>query len=1285
MANERNDFEALREAYYKLEIGMPNEAVWIKKLRNILRHDIHSMSLGCYIEDTHIKIGDLHLGAFFEAQLLFSHAKWVQRFSSWLNEKIGRQKTLIIGYETYIEPVLVNLKKLREKDIEYYIYEEPKYTQRNQISPERFRAFEVDLTTESLLGYKSIVFLCGISTSLSTYEKMREEFYRKEGSGVTAAVQYISIIQVLPMQKEGKEQKFQLRGASLTWNKEEKWVERTPEEASITPKIHCDYLVDADCEMHLARECKWCFPERIERERPLIRTEDVSVIPTQMIGSAGEKNVGLSCKRFDFFAKDKTGNFEFQPFLYYNHIDRGDHHFLYYVRTRALLQYLMAHHRGMFRNCCEKLSRRLSSVISSENINIIIAPLHFSNSRLPHEINRYVFNNTAHEISFDPKKEFRSNFESKYSNYAYALKQIPPSEGKKIHFFFVDDEIITGGTFHRAKSFAASLMRKYDKSGSGSGNYRIFAAVITLVDRLSDSTKYSYVSKSEEFYSFFHFFVPSIRNYGDSCPLCRQIVDARNVIGNCTLNSTAQYWQEKENYLQVKTLEQARKLKEKDDNRNNKAGTLSQRHFIRFYCENVMWKKTRGKWKEDEFFDVIVETIRRTLRRLNLEEQFEYLISFLKIISRPFLYYKENEKKAAMRILHRLLQDVLQYDPEKAQVIPYTLVQRMNSSTPSTERADNQTLTQEKYTYEMYSLLSVLITCLSNIGSNYLLSVERINELCEYVRKLDPKLLRFNRTTFIREERQGFYSIITNNFKNVISGISGAEKSNHVDEDLYCQLRSEKNGELYKVLYLENIQQSENAEKLGEQLSEVAQATARNHCVMEKYDAIGKMLFKDLSGVSLGFYMSPPTIVCADSGEEKISIPRELIHLSQDAPFISTTQLFLESGMADSTCKDELKKAENDLQQMGYYSYSNRLFWVVFQRRSQKSSKADQTENIFMRLLFQDDSIDNYKQVRKILIQRHKLFDIICMDLETGALDSAIKAKAAEHILRRDKIESHGQSHDIKRMLHMAYSLFESAKKEEKDSDMYKAKLCEAYGAINLFVNRCIAFGAAREIGHKYFQLDTRMSPFMANILFSKRSDGIISDLETYLSLVKDRTYICYVQKDIMHKRSDDGLTRTQQNEDPQLQISVRLDRLRYIPYFVKSDNEERDTALYLIGILDTFLRNAIEHSTGNCVVEISYQHGDDAVPAELREPNVTYSNSYSFTVKNTAPRESEDNESGLTRKFFTKILWDRRPEDDNYFAIRMEPLEDDAHFQYQARLICVVKDFEEVSSDIPL
>ncbi len=141
-------------------------------------------------------------------------------------------------------------------------------------------------------------------------------------------------------------------------------------------------------------------------------------------------------------------------YLYYCHLNRGDNHYQYYIRTANFIQDQLSNNNkelfSWFRFIKEK------ETISNKNtVNIIVSPSHFSNEAFVSAINQHVFEGKAYIINFDVKKEFRSSFEAKYSNYKVmfelALNDYPHFD-KIVNFYFIDDNIVTGDTYHRTKS-----------------------------------------------------------------------------------------------------------------------------------------------------------------------------------------------------------------------------------------------------------------------------------------------------------------------------------------------------------------------------------------------------------------------------------------------------------------------------------------------------------------------------------------------------------------------------------------------------------------------------------------------------------------------------------------------------------------------------------------------------------------------------------------------------------------------------------------------------------------
>lgn len=1279
----------LRESFYSLEIGRETdcrkEPVWVKKLHNILSNDIHQKSLGCLISNTHITVGagTVHMGSFFEAQILFSHAKWIDRFAGWLENEL-KEKTeapcLIVGYETYIEPVLANLKA-RNPNIAYCIYEEPKYTQRDKISKERLRYLEDSLLTKfgNLNSkIKSVVFLCGISSTLSTHEKMKRLFLKRieklnKGSRKRASINedffsHYSIVQILSTEGDH----FELnQNVDLYWDRRHKKI--TYRDSSDKRQFTVRYLVDVYAEWQLAKNCKWCFPDNHFQEKPLVTTGETSVIPVQRIGMTSEeglKSGRLSAGASVFFRRNGTGAFNCQDYLYYNHVERGDHHFRYYIRTSKFLDHVLR--KKEFSDFCDSVKRKLPENLE-DYIHIILAPLHFSNDRFPHEINHRVFDNMAHVISFDPKREYRSNFETKYSNYAYVLEQIkrfnqgiPASssgqEAPKICFYYVDDEIISGNTFFRTKSFVSSLMRKYSDAGFEEDNsYKIFSAVITLIDRSSGSSKLNYVNNVDNYHSFVHFSIPSLRNYGDACPLCKQIQEAQNISNNCCLNSTAQYWKEKERHLRVRTLEDER------EQAKSEVEEIQRRHFIRLYCENRLWENTISLWTEADLISAYLTTINKEIRELCLKDQYEYLISFIKALSRPFLHNKEDGKKAALKLLMLFLDGLLDTNPQDAaQLSPDDLVVKCGEFCVSEglfsrnplkiSRKLKKPMESEDYIRERYSLLCILISCLSAVDSTYLLKSEHIERLCDHVALLNPKFNRFAQKADRQDEIPSFYTVLVNNFKKLICGVSGHEKSNWADSGLWRLLNSTEHPErmdLYKVLYLENIQKLAENTALVSKTRDITKQSGQN--TIAKYQQLSDILSSAVE----------QSAVCTFYAVYN----NQIIELTESVRPLARSENFE-------------REAKDALEQLGYYEKDG-CFWIIFQLEG----PSENISRAYLRLRFHTSDVSNFQKVRQLLIFRAEILKIIQADMETGALKTAIQAQAAESILLTDKTQSHGQSNDINQLFKLVRKQFESSKKisaERPSADMYSA-----YGAINLFMNRCIAFGATKAAMIKYFISDlpsaSAIQPFspLLQSLTENQAKAVQSDILSYLNILQDeeQKYIEYIKQDLERKRANTGgeltsAARTKiEVKNPEL-----FQRISYVPFLINI-SEAKVSAITLIGIIDVFIRNAIEHAGTGCKICISCTMGEDVVPEEEKKSNADYSGSYKISVENGIAPETVANRSqtiGFTKLFLTEYL-ERLPKQPRhfprYFSISMDKID---RRTFRSQLICIAPEVKQ-------
>ena len=122
-----------------------------------------------------------------------------------------------------------------------------------------------------------------------------------------------------------------------------------------------------------------------------------------------------------------------------------------------------------------------------------------------------------------------------------------------IKFHYVDDNIITGKTYFRAKSIVETIVDQYRKQ-EGDFPVVIFDRVFTLIDRNSKGTRMQYIKSGtclREVDNYFYFFIrleiSSLRNYGDSCIVCNLYRESQQLHNAAATRVVSEYWEKSSN------------------------------------------------------------------------------------------------------------------------------------------------------------------------------------------------------------------------------------------------------------------------------------------------------------------------------------------------------------------------------------------------------------------------------------------------------------------------------------------------------------------------------------------------------------------------------------------------------------------------------------------------------------------------------------------------------------------------------------------------------------------
>jgi len=647
------------------------------KLYSVISNDIHGEQLGCKLSHTHIRVKDVHLDTFYEAQLLFANSYWYNVFAKYLYEELQNRNELknktkpiiLYAYETYSEPMLYllksKLKNIGYSNVEYIIFENEKYISTGNKSKQRIRYAE---TVFDKIGDSdfSVVYICGISTTLSTfYNSLHEELVRFFSTNdklrsidlkTIYKVGY-SIIQICDPIENSIEKKY------IELDEKEMKVHSKKNYLDFLDSKSCFYFVDAISRWYEKNKCPLCFPDSFVDEKLLIETNETSTVPMLLLKPQKQDKVLLrtidDCAPKSSFLRNSNNS----KYLYYCHLNRGDNHYQYYIRTANFIQDQLSNNNkelfSWFRFIKEK------ETISNKNtVNIIVSPSHFSNEAFVSAINQHVFEGKAYIINFDVKKEFRSSFEAKYSNYKVmfelALNDYPHFD-KIVNFYFIDDNIVTGATYHRTKSLIRNFINEYNAKKSSNLKVNLFKSIIVLVNRNSRKSLISFfdnidTNKDEieiPVYSYIDLKTPSIRTYGDSCPNCNKVSFMNLLLKESSLEIVAEHWQNRIKYHGIKSLSDAKMNKCELENRNSEDYSYSSRGFKRLQCSEYIWGKL-----PQEYIDASVA--KNNIKSWILEflnsvekdsEKIEYLISFYKTLSRPYIVYQESINSAVLQIL----------------------------------------------------------------------------------------------------------------------------------------------------------------------------------------------------------------------------------------------------------------------------------------------------------------------------------------------------------------------------------------------------------------------------------------------------------------------------------------------------------------------------------------------------------------------------------------------------------------------------------------------------------
>lgn len=635
--------------------------------------------VGYKINHSHTRLGNkIHIDAFYEMSYLFYRTIIANRVAFEVIRSLSDSKIDIIndnilfyGYASYSQAILMSivnmLRAYRERfkskrKADYAIYQ---YNLQSESNSEGIQVY-LNNKKDTDCEFK-VVQIVPISSTLTTFEKMWAKFNYTYNKNNRFTLSHNHTVMWIRDDIKTKQAEIESNmNSSVDINIEKEYFDE-PENGTVHAYFNkvcsCNiirYIIEGHSYWERPDKCKKCYPDKLINEIPLVETDPTSTVPSQQIYLKIDDDIKYSLD------EDNISRISYlRGFVHYKHVKRGKNHFQYYIDTHGYFSEV----EYQVKEWLKKLSDNLSVKQDTPYLNIIFSPEHNTNVGFSQYVNAYFFNGNAEIISINEDKEFRSNFICENASLKNIIANLfenfyNDNALKPVKFYFVDDNIITGSTFHKCNSLLLSIIPQ-DYQEMYATN--VFEECFFLIDRLSDSSKKVYVYPTSKFHSFCHINVSNTRKQGDSCLGCKMLLEARKLSRISATHYSAEYWSKKIVDYKAESFE---KVEEKDDLRSYYMIMLShilngvfvgnslQNEDKYYFMIKTIFKYFAGvkcnenDEDEQEIYSVLNEYISICIPSTsNIADKRLLIECLIKILTRPFFTFNQAIKKQILRIM----------------------------------------------------------------------------------------------------------------------------------------------------------------------------------------------------------------------------------------------------------------------------------------------------------------------------------------------------------------------------------------------------------------------------------------------------------------------------------------------------------------------------------------------------------------------------------------------------------------------------------------------------------
>lgn len=502
-----------------ITIDRKKDTIFVKNMNRLINSDYQRRPIGCKLNGVGVKLGrKLWLKDFYMAEMLFNNSAHTHRFAHIMMEDIIQRmptedkkvdttvSLLVVGYENYSHLLVRNVvERLNSIDK----YEAVSCVIINSNYENSCMIFDNDCRRAEILNMKKInvVSIVPIGSTMSTFYKLHNSVRKEFDTSVEfnfLSNNCVLAVNALIEDDEKKNWKQNIEGKYWGSREISRTIELTKECAS-GHTLEVDYILNANSKWYTLEEASNNDLKNI----PIIGVNKSSTMPDAIFSLKDQKikyvmdpkNVNTNTRRL----KQLFGN------ITYSHIKRGDNHHQMYIHCDSIF----TANRTEIIEWLEKEKKGMDTV----GFNIIIAPIHETNSNYLNYVIEHVFSGNVRVLYLPIEESYKEDIRTKFSFIAEEYRVLKQTNAK-INIYYIDDSIVTGRTIKRANMYINMLLMESGMSFA----LKMFKGIFLLVNRSSYETIASFLAEPvKELHSYIYLDIPCFNTHGGVCPSCDMV------------------------------------------------------------------------------------------------------------------------------------------------------------------------------------------------------------------------------------------------------------------------------------------------------------------------------------------------------------------------------------------------------------------------------------------------------------------------------------------------------------------------------------------------------------------------------------------------------------------------------------------------------------------------------------------------------------------------------------------------------------------------------------------